>query len=692
MNRKIIKSLLAPICILAISHGNLFAQPTIQWSKVYQGRGIAAGYSVISTSDLGYAMVGVDRHSPSPRDTQHIRVVKVDANGNVEWTKTYGGSNGEGTPSIVQSPDGGFTVAATTSSTDGDISYNHGGNDIWVFKLSSKGVIEWERSYGGSGDDEGRTIARTNFGGYVIAGRTTSSDGDVAGNTVFGPMWVIEIDSLGKLLWQRCYGGKSYTNANSIIATADGGFAVAGLACSTNGTTGYHRGSRGDEQDAWVLKLDSLGFMQWDHCYGGSNSDEGYSNIQTADGSYAVSGITGSSDGDAVGLHSANAFDAWMIRLDPLGKIKWQKCLGGTDYDYGGEVVQTVDRGFLLAASTRSRDGDVTGIHPGLDSFGNQSSDFWLVKLDSTGTIEWNKCLGGSKDEYPASVVSGYDGSITLFGTTSSRDGDVFGLPSSDSSDFWLVKLQAAPCNDIRVSMPGGKLQAHAGDTVRIPIVALDSSVRPLSILDFSLRLNTDLLTPIRINPSSGLLAGVKPSKFIVEKDSLSLELKLPNATRIGPGTLCVLECIAMVTTTTTTTVTLQRVGFADPPFNSSCLTAVTANGLDSSIAFRLVEGCGDPSISSSMTNTLGLEVGAISPNPVSQSFSVLLRDRAKGEVKLDVLDVLGRIVLHHVQNATGADEVIRLEASGLTEGSYVLRVSDGQSATTSRKLIVRRN
>ncbi len=216
----------------------------------------------------------------------------------------------------------------------------------------------------------------------------------------------------------------------SIQQTSDGGFIVAGQTYSNDGdVSGNHGGS-----DAWVVKLNSSGTILWQKCLGGTVYGAiAYSIQQTSDGGFIVGGETLSNDGDVSGNHGE--FDAWVVKLDSLGDIEWQKCLGGTGWDWENSIQQTSDGGFIVAGYTNSNDGDVSGNHG--------SKDYWVVKLNSSGDIEWQKCLGGTNDDWARSIKQTSDGGFIVAGFTASNDGDVSG--NQGNSDAWVVKLTNEP-------------------------------------------------------------------------------------------------------------------------------------------------------------------------------------------------------------------------------------------------------
>jgi hypothetical protein len=188
---------------------------------------------------------------------------------------------------------------------------------------------------------------------------------------------------------------------------------------------------------------------------GGSQDDQANSIVQTSDGGFAIAASAISLDGDVFGNHvgadSSNG-DGWFVKLDSLGRIEEQKCLGGTDDDYLSSIIKTSDGGFVIAGSSRSDNGDVIGNH------GGTGYDGWLLKLSSSYTIEWQECLGGTNGDHANSVIRTSDGGYALAGSTYSRDGDVLGIHAGGfSTDAWVVKLaQSAGVQSNGISPTGG--------------------------------------------------------------------------------------------------------------------------------------------------------------------------------------------------------------------------------------------
>ena len=259
--------------------------------------------------------------------------------------RTYGGAGDDVADSIVALADGGFAVAGRTSSKGA------GQGDMWVLRLDEAGNVAWDHTYGGAKWDEPSSIVALADGGFAVAG-VTSFQG--AGER---DMWVLRLDEAGNVLWDRTYGGAEGDWARSIVALADGGFAVAGVTSSKG--AGY--------DDMWVLRLDEAGNVVWDQTYGGAERDRASSIVALADGGFAVAGYTQSK--------GAGDRDMWVLRLDEAGNVVWDQTYGGAGGDWASSIVALADGGFAVAEYTESK--------------GAGNRDMWVLRLDEAGNVDF---------------------------------------------------------------------------------------------------------------------------------------------------------------------------------------------------------------------------------------------------------------------------------------------------------------
>ncbi|MFE3867109.1 T9SS type A sorting domain-containing protein [Flavobacterium sp. LS2P90] len=348
----------------------------------------------------------------------------------IQWQKTLGGSFDDFGFSIQETADKGYIIAGMTNSTDGDVAGNQGDYDYWIVKLNVKGTIQWQKTMGGSAEDYAFSIQQTADGGYIIAGMTNSIDGDVTGNHGSYDCWIVKLNPTGTIQWQKTLGGSFEDVALSIQQTRDGGYVIAGYSDSTDGDVS---GNHGD-YDYWIVKLNEIGKIQWQKTLGGTAGDYAFSIQQTTDGGYILAGETASSDEDV--SHNNGSYDFWVVKMNATGIIQWQKTFGGSNIDEAQSIQQTADGGYIVSGNTNSADGDVNDYHG--------SFDYWIVKLNATGAIQWQKALGGIRDDKATSIQQTLDGGYIVAGWTYSTDGDVIrnnGNYDYVGNDYWIVKL-----------------------------------------------------------------------------------------------------------------------------------------------------------------------------------------------------------------------------------------------------------
>jgi hypothetical protein len=319
------------------------AKGNIQWAKAYGGTNVVDARFFQQTSDGGYIVAGYTNSFGAGE--LDIFLIKTDAKGNVQWAKTYGGTNFDNAYSVQQTSDGGYIVVGYTAS------FGTGESDIFLIKTDAKGNIQWAKTYGGKDDDFASSVQQTADGGYIVVGETNSF------GTGERDIFLIKTDAKGNIQWAKTYGGKGSEGASSVRQTADGGYIVVGE------TNSFGAGG----SDIFLIKTDAKGNIQWAKTYGGKDDDFAYSVQQTSDGGYIVAGYTAS-----FGAGERNIF---LIKTDAKGNIQWAKTYGGTDILDSGipSVQQTSDGGYILVSTTIS--------------FGAGGADIFLIKTDARGNI-----------------------------------------------------------------------------------------------------------------------------------------------------------------------------------------------------------------------------------------------------------------------------------------------------------------
>lgn len=348
---------------------------------------------------------------------------------------TLGGSKNESGQSIIKTTDGGYAILGFTQSADGDISDKiNESYDFWVLKYDTNHILQWSKTYGGTGNDRGEKIVQTPDGGYAVLGYSDSNDGDVATNAGAQDYWLAKLDSSGNLIWQQSYGYAGADRGTSILVTTDGGFFITGiLDVSASGGAGNTRNvsSRHAGGDYWALKLDNQGMIEWSKYYGGSFTDSPFDAIQTTDGDYI---IVGSSDSDDVDItNNIGQYDFWVLKISSSGAIIWEKNFGGTQIDEARGIIDSGDGNYLIIGDTRSEDIQIS------NNLG--AADLWLIKITPLGELIWEKTLGGSNFDAGRSITKASDNGFILSGNSRSVDGNL--TNNKGQNDGWLLKVDS---------------------------------------------------------------------------------------------------------------------------------------------------------------------------------------------------------------------------------------------------------
>ena len=380
--------------------------PDIEWDKTFGGSEDDSAGCIIQTTDGGYAVAGNTNYKSL--EEFNVWLIKLDNKGNLEWDKTFGGSEDDYTcsfmpskderrlsksinrvyviagytSSFIQTEDGGYAVAGYALSNNLELYVG------WLIKLDNKGNLEWDKEYATKG---AFSIIQTTDRGYAVAGCSL----------------LIKLDNKGNLEWDKDLtewdlgfsGG-----ASSIIQTTDGGYAIAGKR--------YY--SENENWDFWIRKLDNKGNLEWDGILGRITNGFARNIIQTTDGGYAVAGYT------YINLWPKGSRDSRVIKLDNKGNLVWDKTFGGSEEDCTFSIIQTTDGGYAVVGITHSK--------------GAGKGDIWVIKLDNKGNLVWDKAFGGSELDGANSIIQTKDGGYAVVGITRSK--------GAGKGDIWVIKLK----------------------------------------------------------------------------------------------------------------------------------------------------------------------------------------------------------------------------------------------------------
>ena len=317
------------------SQGELIWEHDINFSQTDKA------YDILNTMDGGYVIVG--QRTSITNGSSDILILKTNSFGIMDWEYEYGTEQDDIGKTVYQTLDGGFIISGQT------ISPNTGYNYVYLLKVNSDGIEEWDKSYGGDGHDNGYSVLQDSDGGYIIAG-VTRSHGDSNGDG-----FLMKTDSDGNQLWYKTYGGDLTEIIYDINFTNDGGLVLTGQ------TNSFGSGAN----DAYLIKVNYLGELEWSQTFGAEGTDYGMAGSQTLDGGYFISGYT-DSFGDS-------GFDAWWIKMDQDGNYERDRTYGGSEDDRIFSGIQTLDGGYAMIGYTKSNSQNIP--------------DILLIKMDNQGRV-----------------------------------------------------------------------------------------------------------------------------------------------------------------------------------------------------------------------------------------------------------------------------------------------------------------
>jgi hypothetical protein len=388
------------------------AKPQEYWNKTFGGPYSDGAWSMQGTRDGGYIIAG---YTSSQGQSSDLWIVKIDSDGKKQWEKTIGGSGEDVGYSIRQTRDDGYVVAGSTKS------YGMGDENLWLLKCDANGTRQWDRTFGGfvySSGDGAWSVDESRDGGYIVTGYTRSFGAGAK------DLWLLKTDTKGKKLWEKMLGGSKDDVGMSVVQTKDGGYIVTGR------TASYGAGN----DDIWLIKTDSTGFLQWNRTFGGSKDDAGLQVLADND-SYIIAGRTES---------QGSGKKAFLLKTDLNGKKLWENEYG--ENSTGISVQQISNGSLILAGHIESEDS---------------GRDAWLVKTSSSGIMQWNMRLGGLGQDMATSIVESNGGGYVIAGITSSY--------GAGAEDVWLVKVVEENIDKVSDRITGNEMkqgEVSAGSNV----------------------------------------------------------------------------------------------------------------------------------------------------------------------------------------------------------------------------------
>jgi hypothetical protein len=305
------------------------------WSRTYGGSDTEYGYDIHRTPDGGLILAGSTQSFGS--GGRDIYIIRTDQFGNTLWAQTYGGAGDDEARSVRSTSDNGFIICGTTDS------YGAGYNDLYLIRINSSGDTLWTRTFGGAGGESGSSVRQTTDNGFIAIG-STGSFGDG-----YSSIYAIRLDAYGDSLWARTFGGTRADFGSCVEIAADGGLLIVGRTASFG--AGFY--------DAYLVKTDADGNVEWDRTYGTARDNYAYSVYLTRDGGYLLSGVSE--------VSASRKLDAYLIKTDPMGYAIWERTYGGNEADYGRMVFQEQGFDYIMIGHTYS--------------FSSGGSDIYVLKV-----------------------------------------------------------------------------------------------------------------------------------------------------------------------------------------------------------------------------------------------------------------------------------------------------------------------
>ncbi|UOQ51720.1 T9SS type A sorting domain-containing protein [Hymenobacter cellulosivorans] len=504
---------------------------------------------------------------------------------------------------------------------------------------------QWDKTFGGSYRDELTVMRPTREGGVILGGYSTSNiSGDrTQASPGYGDYWVVKVDAAGNKQWDKAFGSSGNGLLKALQQTPDGGYLLGGEAESIADGDKTQVGN--GDYDYWIIKIDANGTKQWDKTFGGQGVDHLTGVELTADGGYILLGSSDSGIGGDKTQANRGSYDFWVVKIDAVGNKVWDKTFGGATRDYAFSLCTTRDGGVLLVGDSSSPiSGDKSQAEQG-------NLDFWVVKLNATGTKEWDRTLGGSLSDQALGVQQAPDGNYLIAGTSYSGISGDKTQASKGNSDIWVVKLDPLG-NKVWDRSLGGNRHEDANS-----ILATSDGGMIVAGSSFS-GISGDKTQPSRGGYDFWLvkLDGVGTTQWDLslggpDHDPASALASQPNGGLVVAGTTY--PGIGGDKT---------QIGYGEEDFWLVKLQDATITGV---------------------RPTLTKEPLTIYPNPAHNRLTLHLAAEApRTGLRLSLLDALGRSVYAQPLGAGGPD--VSVEVGQHPAGLYLLRVEgpDGYAAT----------
>jgi hypothetical protein len=655
--------LLRKILLLLVFAIPNFIKAQITFYKNYGGSNTETAYRVEICEDKGYIAAGYTRSMGSGSASMYL--FRTNKYGELIWEKAYGGHGVDRAYAVAVTPGGSFVAVGTTTSS------GQGQEDIYVVKVDKDGNKVWEKTFGGSGSEEGWDIRYTNDGGFIITGSTNSWG---AG---FFDAFLLKIDADGNEQWRKLYGGGSFDAGFCVRQTSDGGYAVLGQ------THSYGPG----DGSFYFFKTDSEGNLLWEQTYGGAATDEGRYFQLTNDGGYILVGKTESK--------GAGDEDVYAIKVDAEGNLQWEKTYGGDKKDTGKSIEPTHDGGYIITSSSRSFNWQVPWI--------------WIIKTDANGETQWTQRYGDWNHDHGHHILPTDDGGYIATGhnfLNDNRREDVY-LLKLDSKGEWNPQAK-----DAAISIVSPAHEDCAREVQKIQVYVINYGNADITEIPVTVNINGDINQQISqtfnqtikpgghailtfdqtINTTGGINATIDAHVNVngdVYADnnyaSKSVNIRSSPAPEIALG-----ENI-----TTESPVQLDAgAGFEAYKWSTNETTQIITVNNTGKYWVRVTDYNGCRASDTIIVNFVSIHENAFAqslkvfPNPNGGEFNISFNSQGSSPVNIDVYNITGTLILNESVNAVNGESSIKLNLKQISSGIYLIRIRQDQNIGTARVMI----
>lgn len=425
--------------LLLCPFGSVFSQD-ILWEKSYGGKHAEYLFDAIPTPDYGFILAGSSLSKKTGNKTEDNRgdldywVWKMDEHGELDWQKSFGGAGQDMLYSVILTNDGGYLLAGSSESNEGLDKKEtcRGNSDFWIVKLNAKGIEEWQKTIGGNGIDILRNVIRTNDNGFILSGSSTSGISEDKTLKNYGGMdyWVVKINNKGEIVWQNSFGG-SYNDDLHSLTAVDDGYLLGGSSNSVE--SGNKTQSNLGQNDYWIIKIDNKGQEQWQKVIGGKGDDQLQVVYTCSDGNYLVGGNSNSESGNDKRSNNESGTDLWILKIDKESKeILWQETYNIAKIDILASLIENDDKTILIGGHAQ---GEVIkqNISKAIkeEKTKKGTDDFVAIKINEKGEELWRRSVGSDGQDVLSKAIETRDGGYLLAGTSKTRLSKTGGIQAS---------------------------------------------------------------------------------------------------------------------------------------------------------------------------------------------------------------------------------------------------------------------